>query len=217
MYPYQNRGSMMVSVNGRLGGGGIMKAVVSLILFLLIAAFVVGILFSDSYWGNPPRERAEAERMQIENRGLEERQRIAIEAERERTAIETEAQRRAAERALMWKDRWNEVGIILAIVAVVGALAVAAIKLGGPVALQMSEGRAGIRAEVLEQKIALEEKVIERETKQAERMREERLLEQARLQTARFRRQHLAGNGRDNELHTTPPTSTSRTGGTRSN
>lgn len=179
-----------------------MKAAVFLILFLLIAAFVVGILFSDSYWGNPPRERAEAERMQIENRGLEERQQIAIEAERERAAIETEAQRRAAERALKWKDRWNEVGIVLAIFAIIGALTVTTIRLAGPVALGMYARRAQVRTEYIRNEIALEKTVMEREARQAERLRQERLLEQARWQWPRPTPKPLKGNGKDDHIHT---------------
>jgi hypothetical protein len=186
----------MWSISGGLGGGGVVKALVFLILFLLIAAFVVGVIFSNSYWGNPPREQAEAERMQIENRVLEARQQIEVEALRERTEIETEVHRRAAERALMWKDRWNEIGIVLAIVAVMGTLTVASICLAGPVALRIYERRTQFRAQLLEDQIALAKMVMEREAKQAERLREARLIEQARRQWPRPERERLEGNGK---------------------
>ena len=178
-------------------GSGV-KEVVLLVVFLLIAAFCVGVTVGDSYWGNPAREQAEAERIRIENRDLEERQQIDLEAYQQQKDNEIQALKERARRALWWQDRWNELGMALASAAVVGFLTIAGVRVAIPVAVQAYERYAYRRAQLVEKETRLAEKRLEREVRRAERLREERRLEQVRLQRVRvaLAREQDGGNGR---------------------
>ncbi len=209
MHPYQNSGSTMWSVSGRLGGGGIVKALVVFVFVLLVAAFVVGALFSDSYWVNPARERAEAQRIDIENKGMEARQEIGLRAYRQQKEAEAEASRARARKALVWMDRWHEVGIVLAIVSMVAVVTGVSIRLGAPAFAKIHQQHTDARRQMMAQRRELEEKAAERQAREAERLREERRLEQVRLQWARFEYEQLTGNGRERELHAEPKATSS--------
>jgi hypothetical protein len=202
MYGYQGTGSR---------GSGV-KEVVLLVVFLLVAAFCVGgLIVGDSYLGNPAREQAEAERIRIENKDLEERQLIGRDAYQQQKDNEVQALKERAQRALWWQDRWNELGMALASAAVVGLLTIAGIRVAIPVAVQAYERYAYRRAQLVKQETRLAERQIEREVGQAERLREERRLEQVRLQQARVApvREQDSGNGREHGFRLEQSTTTS--------
>ena len=213
MYSYQGAGS-----------GGAVKALLVFAGLLLIAVFIAGTIFADSYWGNPPQGQALADRIQIENGGLEaqqqadaEKQRIENkaledqqEAEAERLRIEnrtleeqweidsqalkqksedeSRARQERASRTLLWQDRWNEFGMGLAAVVVAGLLVIGGVRLVIPAVAQARE--------------RLQQRAIELETRQAERLREERRLEQVRLEWARvtLAPEQVRGNGRERNV-----------------
>jgi hypothetical protein len=199
---------------GSRGSG--LKEVVLLVVFLLVAAFCVGMLLADSYWGNPPREQVEADQIRIENRDLEERLQIDREAYRRQKEDEAQARREQAQRALWWQDRWNELGMALAAAAVVGLLTIAGIRVAIPVAVQAYEQYSYRRAQLVKQETRLAERRLEREVEQAERLREERRLEQVRLQRARVALVEAQGDGNGRErgfrLEQTRTTSSHKTG-----
>lgn len=156
-----------------------MKGILVFLGLLLLAAFAIGTILTGSYWGNPPKEQALAERIRIENKGIEEWQRIDLLAYQREKDDEAEHRRQRNARALLWTDRWNELGMGLAIVSVVGLLAIAAIWVAVPTIAGGYERYAQARAQLAEQRIKLEEK-------KAHRLREERRLEEVRLQWARI-------------------------------
>jgi hypothetical protein len=197
-------------------GSGV-KEVVLLVVFLLVAAFCVGgLIVGDSYLGNPAREQAEAERIRIENRDLEERQQIDRDAYQQQKDNEVQVLKERAQRALLWQDHWNELGMALATAAVVGLLAIAGIRVAIPVAVQAYERYAYRRAQLVEQETRLTEKRLEREVGQAERLREERRLEEVRLQRIRVALVEAQGDGNGRErgfrLEQTRTTSSHKTG-----
>ena len=203
MYGYQGAGSGGWSVTGRLGGGNAVKAVLVFVGLLIIAAFVTGLIFKNSYWGNPAEAEALADRIDIENEGLEERQRIELQAYQQTLEEEAQARRERARRALLWQDGWNTLGMILAVVTVAGLLTIAGIRIAVPVTAQAYERYAGRHAQLVEHQIRLAEKQIEQEVKHAQRLREKRRLEETRLQWARVPiiQEQDGGNGRARGSH----------------
>jgi len=181
----------MYGYQGAESRGSGVKVVVVFVGLLIAAAFVAGWMLADSYWGNPPREEAEAEQIRIENRGTEERQRIELEAYQRQKDIEVQAVKERAERALWWQDRWNELAMVLATVAVAGLLIIAGVRIAAPVTVHAYERHAYHRARLVEQQTRFEEM-------QAARMREKRqLLEEVRLQrvAATLAQERDGGNG----------------------
>ena len=172
-------------------GAGSRKEVVLLIVFLLIGAFAAGVMIADSYWGNPPREEAEAEQIRIQNRDLEERQRIDREAYQQQKDNEVQALKEQAERALMWRDRWNELGMVLAAATVAGLLIIAGVRMATPVAAQAYERYTDRRTQLVEQQIRLEE--MRAKVLRQARQREEISLQRARVTLAQ---EQDGGNGR---------------------
>jgi hypothetical protein len=207
----------MLGYQGTGSRGNGVKEVVLLAVFLLVAAFCVGgVIVGDSYWGNPAREQVEADQIRIENRDMAERLQIDREAYRQQKEDEAQARREQAQRALLWQDRWNELGMVLATAAVAGLLTIAGIRVAMPVAVQAYERYAYRRAQLVKQETRLAERQLEREVGQAERLREERRLEQVRLQRARvaLAETQSDGNGRERgfRLEQSRKTSAHKTG-----
>jgi len=153
------------------------KGVVVFASLLLIAVFAAGWILSDSYWGIPPREQAAAEQMHIQNIGTTERQQIELEAYQQQMNNEVQALKERAQRALWWQDRWNELAMVLATVAVAGLLIIAGVRIAAPVTADAYKRYADCRARLVEQQSKFEET-------RAVRMREERRLLEIRLQRA---------------------------------
>jgi hypothetical protein len=184
------------------GSGNWVKWVVGFVVLLLVGACVAGMILAESYWGNPPREQALADRTQIENEGLKtqqdaeaERQRIEnkiiaesweidAEALKQKNEDESKARQESAELALLWQDRWNKFGMGLATAIAAGLLII-----GGVLLVTSGVARARER---------LQQRAIELEVKQAERLREERRLEQVRLERVRvaLTPEQVGGNGK---------------------
>jgi hypothetical protein len=167
----------MYGYQGTGSRGSGVKEVVLLVVFLFVAASCVGMSLADSYWGNPPRKQAGADQTRIESRDIEER----------------------ANRALLWQDRWNKLGMVLAAAVVVGLLVIAGTRVAMPVAVQAYGRYVHRRAQLVEQETRLIEKRLEQEVRQTERLREERRLEEVRLQRARVTSNYKRGGGNDRE------------------
>ena len=205
MCGYQGAGSRGSGVVTTQPSG--VKEIVLLVVFLLIAAFTVDIVVGDSYWGNPAREEAEADQIRIENKGLEERQRIDREAYQQQKGNEVQALKEQAQQALLWRDRRHELGMVLATAIVAGLLIITGVRIAAPVAVHAYERYAYRRARLVEQQTRFEET-------QATRMREERqLLEEIRLQRAgaTLAQEQDGGNGRGHSSHYAGISSTQRT------
>jgi Flp pilus assembly protein TadB len=187
------------------------KPALAFLIFLWICACATGTILAESYWGNPPREqaladriqienealvaqqRAQAEKVRIENEALEARQQIELQALQKKEEDEARARQERARQALLWQSRWNEFGMVLAAVVVAGLLVIGGVWLVIPAVAQIRE--------------RLQERAIEFEMKQAERLREERRLEQVRLQRARvaLTPEQVGGNGRERKVSSEQP------------
>ena len=183
----------MYGYQGAESRGTGVKVVVVFVGLLIAAAFVAGWMLADSYWGNPPREEAEAETIRIVNKGAEERQRIELDAYQRLKDLEIQAAKERAQRALWWQDRWNELGMGLIITTVAGLLTIAGIRIAVPVAAEAWRQYADARSRLAECQTKFE-------ATQATRMREERqLLEEMRRQRTRVTldQRQDGGNGRE--------------------
>ena len=182
---YQGTESGGWSAGQRSGGGNGAVPILVCAGLVLIFGCIGGAILADSYWGNPPREQAEAERIHIENQGLEERQRIDLEAHQRQMDNEARKDEERTNQTLLWRDRWNGAGIALATSVSIGVLIILGIRVAAPTAVQVYERYSRRREQLVVQQVKLKAMRREQELAQVERLREQRWSEQIRLQRLR--------------------------------
>jgi hypothetical protein len=165
------------------------------IVLLVIGAYAVGVLFGNSYWGNPPLQEAlaeeqlaknealrdelgaEAEKQRLENKIAKETWEIEAAARRKKIEDDSWARREKAAQGMRRADRWNELLITLApillAILTLGVLVIAAARILWP---------------------RLQEKAIELEKVRLRRAQQEFRLKQLDMQHARTL-EKARGNG----------------------